>query len=109
MFTEDQISEISAMGNRLALLFLSFVLTLLAAHSSRAQTLSVPVVSISEAIDLGAKWAEITTVAMGPGEHPSCPNGRLFFASSKKVLATTLDGEPESLASNPWIASFNET
>ena len=59
--------------------------------------------------DPGQPWVEITTAAIGPGEHASCRGGRLFFANSTKVLATTLQGSPEALTENPWSPTYSET
>jgi hypothetical protein len=65
---------------------------------------------VSDAVDLNTSgWAEVTTVAFGPGEHSSCPDGRLLFQTADKVLMTTLDGARESMSPNPWRAPINET
>jgi hypothetical protein len=66
-------------------------------------------ITVTDAVDLGSWWAEVTTLAIGPGENPSCPNGRLFFGNSYHVLATDLDGNPAPLATNPWSPTYTET
>jgi hypothetical protein len=59
-------------------------------------------VTVSDAVDLNTQgWAEVTAVAFGPGEHQSCPNGRLFFAKGKNVLATSLEGIREPSLRTP--------
>lgn len=89
---------------------LSLSLVVLASQTLQAKQVDyIRSVSVTDAIDLGTSWAEVTMEAMGPGEHSACPNGRLFFATLNRVLATTLDGDPEALAANPWKASFRET
>ncbi len=61
---------------------------------------------VTDAVALATDgWAEVTVAAFGPGEHPSCSDGRLFFASGASVQATTLDGEHDLF----WTASLEET
>ena len=66
-------------------------------------------ISVTDALDLGSSWAEVTTLALSAGEHPSCPNGRLFFGNAYHVLTTDLDGSPAALAANPWSPTYTET
>jgi hypothetical protein len=82
----------------------------LAAATAAAKPPTRVNVTVSDAIDLNTQgWAEVTAVAFGPGEHPSCPSGRLFFAKGKSVLATSLDGNREPITPNPWSAPIDET
>ena len=93
------------LGNLLLLLFL------IVHTPAQAQGFKV---TSGNAVHLGTGWAEITTVAFGPGENPSCPDGRLFFATGHAVLATDLNGKvvawPNPAESpNPRGFGYNET
>lgn len=59
--------------------------------------------------EFGLGWGEPTTVAFGPSEHPSCPEGRLLFSSGRQVLSTNLSGDMIDPNNPAWKATFTET
>lgn len=93
----------------LAVILIVILIHIAAVGEAQAQNITA-----GNAVDLGTRWVEVTTAAIGPDENRFCPDGRLFFADGDGVLATDLRGQavvwPDARRSpNPRIFAYRET